>query len=89
MLLAHLPDRMQVWDVSRKEPKQLLGARKLGGDALNAKVALSSNEAARKANSGALWIAYTNNEVDAINKEQTDRLQSKDNPIRSIWARQV
>ncbi|KOO26905.1 intraflagellar transport protein 140-like protein [Chrysochromulina tobinii] len=31
--------RKQVWDVSRKEPKQLLGARKLGGDALNAKVA--------------------------------------------------
>ena len=58
-------------------------------DALNAKVALSSNEAARKAHSGALWIAYTNNEVDAINKEQTDRLQSKDNPIRTIWARQV
>jgi len=61
-------------------PKEIL-------DELNSRVVLSNKEASLRADPGALWICYSNAEVDNINKEQTAVLENKGNLKYKIWAK--
>ena len=68
--------------LGKQIPKELL-------DEINSRVVLSNKEASLRADPEALWICYSNAEVDEINKEQTAVLEEKGNQKYKIWAKYV
>ena len=68
--------------LGKQIPKELL-------DEINSRVVLSNKEASLRADPEALWICYSNAEVDEINKEQTTVLEEKGKQKYKIWAKYV
>ena len=68
--------------LGKQIPKELL-------DEINSRVVLSNKEASLRADPEALWICYSNAEVDEINKEQTIMLEKKGKQKYTIWAKYV
>jgi len=54
---------------------------------VNQNVVLSLDEANEKANPGALWLAYTNDEVAIMNAQQTQRFIKNGAASYVLWAR--